>query len=67
VKVFEREDGLIKDNIPRNIDPAARDLKTFNPFVARTVADENTLSRAESKFAFVIRSQVGPTGTTKNS
>jgi hypothetical protein len=67
MKIFEGKHCLIEDNIPRNIDPSTRDFKTFNPFVARTVADESTLGRAKRKFAFVIRSQVGPTGTTKNS
>jgi hypothetical protein len=67
MKIFERENCFIKDNIPRDVNTSTRHLKTLDPFVARTVADKDTLCGAKGKLAFIIGSQVGPAGTTKNS
>ncbi len=42
-------------------------MKTFVSAVRGTIADEDACFGTKIKFVFVIRSEMGPTGTTKDS
>jgi hypothetical protein len=42
-------------------------VKTFVSAVRGTIADEDACFGTKIKFVFVIRSEMGPTGTTKDS
>jgi hypothetical protein len=64
---FEGKHIFIKDNISRNIDTTSRYLKTFDPFVTRTITQKDTLCRAKGKLAFIIRAKIGPTCTPKDT
>jgi hypothetical protein len=45
----KREDVLIKDHIPRNIDTTGGDIKIFESFVHVTIPREHTLLGTELK------------------
>jgi hypothetical protein len=47
---------LIENNIPGNIEPATRDVKTFVSLVKTAIAKKDTTLRPKLKFARIIRS-----------
>ena len=63
----KRENMFIKDNIAGNIHTVRWNMKTFIPFVNRTIPKEDTLLGAKSKFMCIIWTKVGPASTTKHT
>jgi hypothetical protein len=55
IETRKRKDFLIKNNISGDIDPTSGNIETLDSFVARTVAKEDTLFGAKSKFALIVR------------
>jgi hypothetical protein len=67
MKSCKGKDIFIENNITGYINSTSRDIKTFYSFVKRTISKEDTAHGAESKFACVVRTKIGPTGTTKSA
>jgi hypothetical protein len=63
----KREDVLIKDHIPRNIDTTGGDIKIFESFVHVTIPREHTLLGTELKLSLVIGAKIRPTCAPRDS
>jgi hypothetical protein len=58
---------FIENNITGYVNTTSGDLKAFYSFMKGTVSKENTAHGTESKFACVVRTEVGPTSTAKGA
>ena len=67
MKASEWKDMFVKNNIPRDIDTASRDVKTFITLMECTIAKKDALFGTKLKFVFIEWTQIGPDGTAKNS
>jgi hypothetical protein len=58
---------LIENNIPGNIEPTIRDVKTLVSLMKTAIAKKDATLRLKLKFARIIGSQIGPTCTPKSA
>jgi hypothetical protein len=58
---------LIKNNITGYVDAPSGEVQTFEAFVHVTIAKKNAPDRSKLEFVRIVRSEVGPTGTTEDS
>jgi hypothetical protein len=67
MKIRERKNILIKNNIARNINAPFRWLKTFKTFVGVAVAKKDTSFGTELNLSCIVGAKIGPTCTPKSS
>ena len=67
MKISERKNGLIKNNIAGNINSPGRNVEALVAFVHVTIANESTLFGSKLKFPFVVRTEVWPNGTPEGA
>jgi hypothetical protein len=67
VKRRERENFFIKDDISRNIYSPGLKIKTLITLVKVAITKEGTLLRTKFMYVAVVRSEIGPTCTTKGA
>jgi hypothetical protein len=67
MKSVEGENIFIKYNSTRYVNTSCRDIETFDTFMQGAISEKNTPFRAKSNLACIIRTKVGPTGTTKRT
>jgi hypothetical protein len=66
IELGEGKIVFVKNNITRYINPTTFNIKAFESFMQITIAKEYTLLGSEFKLSLVIRSEMRPTGTSKN-
>jgi hypothetical protein len=62
-----REDGLIKNYITGNINPARGAVETLVPLVHQAIPQEDTHRGSERKLASIVLPQARPTSASKNT
>jgi hypothetical protein len=55
VELGERKNGLIKNDIPGNINSTSGNIKTFVAFVMGTITQKSTLFEMKRKLVIVVR------------
>jgi len=67
MKLGERKNMLIKDDISRYIYATSGYIKALEAFMKITIPKKNTLLRTESKFMGIIGTKIWPTCATKRA